>query len=217
MINDFPLDKFNFEINNGELTELDLSNISSHIFKWNILKTLPEFISTLSSLKNLDLKINRLTMLPESIGSLSSLQSLDLSYNNLEEVPEVIQTLKSLEKLNIKQDLIFKLKDVGSGEKTVHIPFNQLDNYMRPACRACDDFTNIYSDISFGGLGSQNKYTTVITRTEKGADIFSKVKNAGIIRVLDINEPNKNKMIELISQFSQSKIERKETFMKKLK
>jgi coenzyme F420 hydrogenase subunit beta len=88
---------------------------------------------------------------------------------------------------------------------------------MRPACRACDDFTNIYSDISFGGLGSQDKYTTVITRTEKGADLFSKIKNSGIIRVLDINKQNKNKMIDLISQFSQSKIERKEKFMKNLK
>jgi coenzyme F420 hydrogenase subunit beta len=118
-------------------------------------------------------------------------------------------------KINIKQDVIFKLKDDGAGEKTVHIPFNQLTNYMRPACRACNDFTNIYSDISFGGLGSQNKYTTVITRTEKGADIFSKVKNSGIIRILDINE-NKNKMVELISQFSRSKIDRSDTFMKNL-
>ncbi|MHA2087024.1 MAG: Coenzyme F420 hydrogenase/dehydrogenase, beta subunit C-terminal domain [Promethearchaeota archaeon] len=121
----------------------------------------------------------------------------------------------NIAKINIKQDVIFKLKDDGTGEKTVHIPFNQLTNYMRPACQACSDFTNVYSDISFGGLGSQDKYTTVITRTEKGRDIFSKVKNSGIIRILDINE-KKNKMIELISQFSQSKIERKETFMKNL-
>jgi len=126
-------------------------------------------------------------------------------------------SFENIEKLNIKQDLIFRLKDMGTGEKTIHIPFNQLTNYMRPACRACNDFTNIFSDISFGGLGSQDKYTTVITRTEKGADIFSKVKNAGIIRVLDINEPNKNKMIELISQFSQSKIKRKKAFMENLK
>jgi len=125
-------------------------------------------------------------------------------------------SLENIEKLNIKQDLIFKLKDVGSGEKTVHIPFNQLDNYMRPACRACDDFTNIYADISFGGLGSQNKYTTVITRTEKGAEIFLKAKNAGIIRELDIGEEKKNKIKELISQFSHSKIKRKEEFIKNI-
>ena len=126
-------------------------------------------------------------------------------------------TFENIEKINIKQDVIFKLRDDGTGEKTVHIPFNQLTKYMRPACRTCNDFTNIFSDISFGGLGSQDKYTTVITRTEKGADIFSKVKNDGIIHVLDINEPNKNKMIELISQFSQSKIKRKKAFMENLK
>ncbi|MFW9896663.1 MAG: Coenzyme F420 hydrogenase/dehydrogenase, beta subunit C-terminal domain [Candidatus Thorarchaeota archaeon] len=119
-------------------------------------------------------------------------------------------------KLNIKQDLIFKLKDEGEGEKTVHIPFNQLENYMRPACRACNDFTNIYSDLSFGGLGSNDKYTTVITRTKKGTEIFSKVRDAGIIRILDITKPDKNNMIELISQFSYSKIKRKEEFIKSL-
>ncbi len=51
-------------------------------------------------------------------------------------------SFKNIKKLNIKDDLIFKLKDDGTGEKVVHIPFNQLENYMRPACRACDDFLN---------------------------------------------------------------------------
>jgi len=123
-------------------------------------------------------------------------------------------SFENIVKLNIKQDLIFKLKDDGTGEKTVHIPFNQLVNYMRPACRACNDFPNIYADISFGGLGSQDKYTTVITRTEKGAEIFLKAKNAGIIRELDIGEEKKIKIKELISQFSHSKIKRKEDFIK---
>ncbi|MHA2006271.1 MAG: Coenzyme F420 hydrogenase/dehydrogenase, beta subunit C-terminal domain [Promethearchaeota archaeon] len=125
-------------------------------------------------------------------------------------------SFENIEKLNIKQDLIFRLKDDGTGERTVHIPFNQLENYMRPACRACNDFTNIYADISFGGLGSQDKYTTVITRTEKGAEVFSKVKNAGVIRELDLDAEKKIKMKELISQFSQSKVKRKEVFIKTL-
>lgn len=125
-------------------------------------------------------------------------------------------SFENIKKINIKQDLIFKLKDDGKGEKTVHIPFNQIEKYMRPACRACNDFTNIFADISFGGLGSPDKYTTVITRTEKGEDIFSKVLNSGIIRAINIDETQRIKMINLISQFSQSKIERKNTFMGKL-
>ena len=121
-----------------------------------------------------------------------------------------------IKKINIKEDVIFKLKDDGIGEKIIHIPFNHLKNYMRPACNACNDFTNIYADISFGGLGSSDKYTTVITRTEKGKKLFSQVLDAGIIKCADLDSSKKKTMIELISQFSQSKIKRKEEFIKNL-
>ena len=116
-------------------------------------------------------------------------------------------------KINIKEDVIFKVKDEESGEQIIHIPFNHLADYMRPACNACSDFSNIYADISFGGLGSPDKYTTVITRTEKGQEIFSKVIDAGIINKLDLDSSKKDKMIKLISQFTQSKIKRMEKFM----
>jgi coenzyme F420 hydrogenase subunit beta len=121
-----------------------------------------------------------------------------------------------IQKINIKEDLIFKLKDAGSGEKVVHIPFNHLKDYMRPACNACNDFTNIYADISFGGLGSQDKYTTVIPRTEKGEYLFKMAVDAGIIKCSDLDQSKKSKMIEKITSFSQSKIKRKEEFMKNL-
>jgi coenzyme F420 hydrogenase subunit beta len=122
-----------------------------------------------------------------------------------------------IEKINIKEDLIFKLKDKEIEEKVIHIPFNQLTEYMRPACRACNDFTNIYADISFGGLGSPDKYTTVMTRTEKGQKMITEALRAKVIRSLDLNETEKNKMKAYISQYSQSKVKRFETFMKDLK
>jgi coenzyme F420 hydrogenase subunit beta len=119
---------------------------------------------------------------------------------------------RDIEKINIKEDLIFRLKD----DKVIHVPFNHLNEYMRQACNACGDFTNIYADISFGGLGSPDKYTTVITRTEKGRKIFKKALNTGIIRNIDLNAEKKKKMIDLITQYSQTKIKRKENFMKNL-
>ncbi len=124
---------------------------------------------------------------------------------------------EDIEKINIREDLIFKLKEKGTGEKIVHIPFNQLTEYMRPACRACNDFTNIYADISFGGLGSPDKYTTVITRTNKGQKIFTDALSAKVIRPLDLDENKKTKMKSYIAQYSQNKIKRFETFMKDLK
>ena len=119
-------------------------------------------------------------------------------------------------KINIKEDVIFRLKTEVPPEKVIHIPFNQLKNYMRPACNACSDFSNIYADISFGGLGSQEKYTTVITRTDKGKELFSKALNAGVITCRNLDQDKKKKMVELIGQYSRNKIARKEKFMKNL-
>ena len=119
-------------------------------------------------------------------------------------------------KINIKEDVIFTLKDESGGIKTIHVPFNHLENYKRSACNACADFTNIYSDISFGGLGSPEKYTTVIPRTEKGKAVFKKALEAGIIKELDIDNEKKQKMKDLISQFSSSKVARREQFINNL-
>jgi len=112
--------------------------------------------------------------------------------------------------------VIFKLKSEGPTEKIINIPFNHLNDYMRSACNACSDFTNIFADISFGGLGSPDKYTTVITRTQKGKEVFTKAIDAGIITRKEIDETKKKKMLESIIEYSKSKVSRKERFMQKL-
>ncbi len=121
-----------------------------------------------------------------------------------------------VKKVNIKQDLYFRLRDVETGEKTVHIPFNHLNDYMRPACNACNDFTNIFADISFGGLGSKEKFTTVLPRTDKGNEIFSKVSNAGLIKCSSLDETNKNEILKILSQFSLMKNKRKENYVENI-
>jgi len=120
--------------------------------------------------------------------------------------------LQNVKKINIKEDLFFILKD----DKVVHIPFKKIKDYMRQACKACDDFTNIYSDISFGGLGSPDKYTTVIPRTKKGIDLFSKAVEAEYIKVLELDQAEKAKRKDLIIKFSQQKKQRKRNFIQNL-
>jgi coenzyme F420 hydrogenase subunit beta len=120
-------------------------------------------------------------------------------------------------KINIKEDLILKLKGEKEKEKIIHIPFNKLVNYIRPACHSCTDFTNVYSDISFGGLGSPDKFTTVLPRTEKGKQLFNKVLEKNIIKSLKLDESKRRSIKNLIVKFSESKMERKDEFMKNLK
>ncbi|MBY8983564.1 MAG: Coenzyme F420 hydrogenase/dehydrogenase, beta subunit C-terminal domain [Candidatus Lokiarchaeota archaeon] len=121
---------------------------------------------------------------------------------------------EDIERINIKEDLIITMKKNGNNQKIIHIPFESINDYMRQACFACSDFTNIYADISFGGLGSLDKFTTVITRTKKGMNIIKNAINAGVIKPDRLDLTRKEKMKEKISKFCHMKIERFENFMK---
>ncbi|MFX1396676.1 MAG: Coenzyme F420 hydrogenase/dehydrogenase, beta subunit C-terminal domain [Promethearchaeota archaeon] len=120
-----------------------------------------------------------------------------------------------IKKINIKENVLFKISE-NDKEKTIKLPFNYLNDYMRSACNACSDFSNIYADISFGGLGSAEKFTTVLTRTQKGVDILKRVIDAGKIRSLDLSEGEILKMKKLIIQFSLSKLKRYNNLIKKI-
>ena len=120
-------------------------------------------------------------------------------------------------KINIKEGLILKVKEEGSEERTIQIPFERLKEYMRPACTACSDFTNVYADISFGGLGSPEKFTTIIPRTDKGMGIISKVLVEKSIKCADLDGKSINKMRDLLFKFSQLKLKRRNNFMNNLK
>jgi coenzyme F420 hydrogenase subunit beta len=81
-------------------------------------------------------------------------------------------------KINVKEDFHFYLKE----GKVIHIPFEDLDPIARPACMVCPDFSAEFSDISFGGLGSSEGYTTVLIRSETGKQVYQKALTAGCIR-----------------------------------
>jgi coenzyme F420 hydrogenase subunit beta len=76
--------------------------------------------------------------------------------------------IDEIKKLNVKEDLIATMTD---GE-VVHIPFEMVHDFARPACLRCTEFANDYADISVGGLGSSDGYTTVLLRTEVGQSLY---------------------------------------------
>ena len=92
--------------------------------------------------------------------------------------------LSDIDKLNVKEDMIITLRD----GRTIHVPFDQLDDVARPACLACTDFANDYADLSAGGLGSPNGYTTILTRTERGSGIYSRALSQGYIEEMPLGE-----------------------------
>ncbi|XP_035523972.1 E3 ubiquitin-protein ligase LRSAM1 [Morone saxatilis] len=66
-------------------------------------------ISTLATLKVLDLHENKLTSLPEDIGRLASLQILNVEKNRLKALPDSIGDLRLLQTLNLKGNCLSEL------------------------------------------------------------------------------------------------------------
>jgi len=81
-------------------------------------------------------------------------------------------------KINVKEDFHIYLRGGG----IIHIPFEDLDPIARPACMVCPDFSAEFSDLSFGGLGSPEGYTTVLVRSETGKRVYQGALAAGYLR-----------------------------------
>ena len=103
-----------------------------------------------------------------------------------EHLEKVLGTkLANIQKLNVKDDVII----TGSDGKMTHVPFYLVDEFARPACFACSDFSNEFADISCGGLGSPDGYTTVIVRTSVGDKVYNGACHAKAIKELTFSAP----------------------------
>ncbi len=84
---------------------------------------------------------------------------------------------KDVKKINIKEDLIIHLN---SGEvKTMML--DELEFMKRFACYFCPDYSAEYADVSFGGIGAKEGWTTVITRTPVGRAIVADARSKNAI------------------------------------
>jgi len=78
------------------------------------------------------------------------------------------------------------------GEKELlRVPLKDIDEFVRQSCKRCDDFTAEYADISVGGVGCPNGYSTIIARTEKGLDLLMKAEKAGYLELRELKQEEK--------------------------
>jgi coenzyme F420 hydrogenase subunit beta len=121
---------------------------------------------------------------------------------------------QELKKINVKDTFVAHLKN----GKRLSVPLEQLDFMKRYACRYCMDYSAEYADISFGGIGAKEGWTTVITRSPLGRAIFADAKG----KTLEIPTPsngfeeNAKKTLEKIRQASDRKLKSAEINRKKL-
>jgi len=162
-------------------------------------------------------KMQELRILPAHIVNytLGLFCNLNFSFNNearekLEQ--KFIFSFKDVKKINIKENLILQLKD----DRRISIEFNDLYEIARPACFACRDFSNVYADISFGGLGSKDGYTTTIIRTEVGQELYDNALKEGYIKEpAEINTSSeKSEILNKVIDFGKKKIERYQQALK---
>ncbi|KAL0965115.1 hypothetical protein UPYG_G00276990 [Umbra pygmaea] len=133
------------DISGCELTEIPTSAFSIckvlqkkvFIVHGNQLKSLVpkgSCISSLVTLKVLDLHENNLTSLPDNIGQLASLQVLNLEKNQIKALPESIGDLRRLQTLNMKGNSLSQLpSSVGrmSSLRTLDLSENSIRELPR--------------------------------------------------------------------------------------
>ena len=77
-----------------------------------------------------------------------------------------------VKRVNIKKELMIHLNN--GDLKT--IPLDKIDFMKRYACKYCSDYSSEYADVSFGGIGADEGWTTVITRSPIGRAIIADAK-----------------------------------------
>lgn len=76
---------------------------------------------------------------------------------------------QEVRKVNLKEELMVHLQN----QEVRYIPLDQLNFMKRHACLYCDDYSAEFADLSFGGIGAEEGWTTVLIRTPIGRAIFA--------------------------------------------
>jgi coenzyme F420 hydrogenase subunit beta len=96
-----------------------------------------------------------------------------------------------------------KMRVYVDGELKLEVHRRQLHKYLRKSCRRCHDFTNRLADISLGGVGTPEEWTTVLVRTERGRRIFNDALSKGAI----IAKPLPDDALKKIEELAKLKFE----------
>ncbi|TAN44148.1 MAG: F420H2 dehydrogenase [Candidatus Methanoperedens sp.] len=66
---------------------------------------------------------------------------------------------------------------VNTTKETKEVPIKDVAQMARKGCHYCQDYTSYFADISVGSVGSDDGWSTIFVRTERGEKYLNKVKD----------------------------------------
>ena len=93
--------------------------------------------------------------------------------------------MDDIEKFQIDKGFVFLLLKT---KETVKIPLSVAKRIIRKNCNICVELTSETSDISVGSIGSDDGWSTLIIRTEKGEEIVNGAIEQKFIEAKDLTE-----------------------------
>lgn len=91
--------------------------------------------------------------------------------------------LTEIRKFNVKGKVLIYKRD---GD-LIEMNLKQAQEYARPECHHCGDFSAELADISCGGVGAM-EWTIVVLRTPRGEEIFDRAAADGVFEVRPMDE-----------------------------
>ena len=91
--------------------------------------------------------------------------------------------LSDIRKFNVKGKVLIYKKN---GE-LVELSLRKAQEYARPECHHCGDFSAELADISYGGVGAMD-WTITVVRTAKGEALFQTMVEEGVLEVRSMDE-----------------------------
>ncbi|WP_405295279.1 Coenzyme F420 hydrogenase/dehydrogenase, beta subunit C-terminal domain [Methanobrevibacter sp.] len=107
--------------------------------------------------------------------------------------------MDDIEKFQIAKGFVFLLLKT---RQTVKIPLSIAKRIIRKNCNICVELTSETSDISIGSIGSDDGWSTLIVRTQKGDEIVKGALEQKFIEAKELTEFQFN----LLNNIAESKI-----------
>ena len=120
---------------------------------------------------------------------------------------------EEVRKVNVKEELMIHLH---SGEIRL-IPLDKLDFMKRYACRYCDDYAAEFADLSFGGIGAPEGWTTVMARSPLGRAILADAKGTDLEQFNYKDDPRlAHRAVATVMDWSEKKKQQAQTMHREL-